>query len=89
MTKKILVCYWFKNISSPKRHQFHRELFGAIEKTHKGKYTAITKGYLYNKFYERPIKSMVVIARMDKLNVLKIVRKYKGQYRVFKVIAEE
>lgn len=85
MAKKVLICYWFRNIHYVKRKQFHRKLFGTKEKTHRGKYTAVTQGFLSDKKFEKPIRSVIIIEKKHLDNILKILRQFGGNFRIFKI----
>ena len=83
---KILICYKFEDLPLSKRNQFKRKLFGAIEKTHRGKYTSSTKGFLSDKHYEKPIRSVIIIQEQDKEGTLQILREFKAKTYIFKIL---
>jgi len=85
MTQKKLICYKFEKISSVKRKQFDRELFGTIEKSHNGKYITKIKGYLTDKNFRKPVKSTILIENENIKKVSKILEKYNAIYELFKI----
>ena len=85
MTLNTLICYKFEKINSVKRKQFDRELFGTIEKSHGGKYITKTKGYLTDKNFRRPVKSTILIEKVDLKQVFGILKKFNAIYEWFKV----
>lgn len=83
--ERILICYTFEKMRLAERNKFRRKMFGAIEQTHSGKYTAITKGFLSNKNYDKPVRSVVIIQNKDKNGVIKILKEFGAKIRVFKI----
>ena len=81
----ILICYTFKGMKLSERNKFRRKLFGTIEKTHSGKYTAITKGFLSDKNYEKPVRSVVIVQKKDKTGVIKILKMYNAKIKIFNI----
>lgn len=84
--EKILICYKFENLPLSKRNQFKRALFGAKEKTHGGKYTAITKGFLSDKYFEKPVRSVIIIDNQDKEEVLQILEKFNATIQIYRIL---
>lgn len=82
---KILICYKFENLPLSKRNQFKRKLFGAEEKTHKGRYTAVTKGYLSEKLYEKPIRSVIITSKKYIKKIIQILKEFNAQYWIFEI----
>lgn len=85
MSSQTLICYKFEKINSVKRKQFDRELFGTVEKSHKGRYMTKTKGYLTNKKFRKPVKSTILIENKELKKVSEILEKYNAIYEQFKV----
>lgn len=88
MVKLILICYNFEKINPSNRKQFDRELFGTVEKSHKRKYTSITKGILTDQKYERPVRSVILFESNMTLRgkIINILKKYGAKYFVFLVV---
>ena len=83
---RILICYSFKNMKLSDRNKFKRMMFGTKEKTHGGKYIAITKGILSNKQYQKPIRSVIIINQNIKNEVLEVLNKFNANYWVYNII---
>jgi hypothetical protein len=82
----VLICYKFENMKTADRNKFKRKLFGSEEKTHFGRYTAITKGYLSNKKYKKPIRSVIIINEKDKKEVIKILEEFNAIIFLYKLV---
>lgn len=68
------------------RNKFKRKLFGAEEKTHGGKYSAKTKGYLSDKKYEKPVRSVIIINERYEKGVLKILRDFGAEVKTYTIV---
>lgn len=86
--EKIIICYKFEDLPLSKRNQFKRKLFGAEEKTHRGKYTTKIKGYLSDKKYEKPIRSAIIINKKHKEAIIRILKQFNAQTRIFQISKE-
>lgn len=86
--EKIIICYKFKDLPLAKRNQFKRKMFGAEEKTHRGKYTTKIRGYLSDKEYEKPIRSVIIINKKHKNGIMQILKQFKAETRIFQINKE-
>lgn len=68
------------------RNKFKRKLFGAEEKTHGGIYSAKTRGYLSNKKYEKPVRSVIIINERYEKGVLKILRDFGAEVKTYTIV---
>jgi hypothetical protein len=85
---KWILCYWFPQMSSSERIQFKRALFGSQEKVQQGKYDFYKKGYLTDKVYEKPIRSVLILDEQDVSKVEKIILQFKGEFKKYKLAQE-
>lgn len=83
--QKIIVCYKFKDMSLKDRNKFRRSLFGGIEKTHGGRYKTEFKGFLSDKNYEKPVRSVLVIDKNDLKGAEKILKSFKAEYFIYEI----
>lgn len=86
--EKIIICYKFKDLPLAKRNQFKRKMFGAEEKTHGGKYTTKIRGYLSDKEYEKPIRSVIIINKKHKNGIMQILKQFNAETRIFQINKE-
>ena len=86
MTQKVLICYKFTNMKLSDRNKFKRKLFGAEEKTHKGRYIATTKGYLTDKNYMKPVRSVIIISKIHEKGVMKILNEFNAEISRYQIV---
>jgi len=83
---KYILVYGFKSISPKKRLEFNRKLYGFSDYSNFGAYSYFREGILKPKTFERLAKGIVLMTIKPK-NLLKLLRFYKANYRIFKVVA--
>ena len=72
-------------MSSSERIQFKRALFGSEEKVKQGRYEFHKKGYLTDKTYEKPIRSVIILDDIDVVEVERIINRFGGKFRKYKL----
>jgi hypothetical protein len=82
---KNIICYKFENMKSSEGIKFKRKLFGAKEKTHRGKYIAVTEGFLTNKEYEKPVRSVIIIEKHYTEGIVKILKEFNANFWIFDI----
>lgn len=68
------------------RNKFKRKLFGAEEKTQGGRYFTKTKGYLSDKKYEKPVRSVIIVNEKYEKRVLKVLREFGAEVRTYTIL---
>ena len=86
--KKVIICYKFENFPLSQRNRFRRKMFGSKEQTHGGKYTAETQGFLSDKEYEKPVRSVLIINSGDVKGILKILDEFKAKHWIFHILED-
>jgi hypothetical protein len=81
-----IIFYKFNKLDPVKRKQFDRQLFGTIEKTHKGKYSTTIKGILTDIPYKKPVKSAIIVETKYVKQIENIVKKFGGKCELFKIV---
>lgn len=81
---KLLLIYWFNEISPKNRTKFNRELYGYTDTSNFGKYSYNRKGIL--KKYKKITKGVILLDKKPK-NIDKFLKKNKAKYKFFKVLA--
>jgi hypothetical protein len=82
---KIIVIYTFEKIDPIKRKQFHRNLFGSVEKTHGGKYFSETKGILSEIPYKKPVNSVILTEKKVQFKVEEVLKKFEAKYEIYDI----
>jgi len=82
---KIIVIYSFEKISAGERKQFHRKLFGSIEKTHGGRYSTEIKGLLTNNPHERLINSVFLTDSKFESKIKKVLDYFSAKYWIYHI----
>lgn len=83
---KYILIYGFKSIIPKKRLHFNRKLYGYLDSSNFGAYNYFRKGILEQGSYERLGKGIVLLNIKPK-NLIKFLKSYKANYRIFKVVA--
>ena len=81
---KYMLVYRFKSISPKKRLEFNRKLYGYSDFSNFGNYIYFREGILKPKTYEKLAKGVVLLYKKPK-ELIKHLRKYKANYKIFKV----
>jgi hypothetical protein len=81
--ERIVVCYSFTDMTLRERNAFRRELFGSTEYSKEGKYVSEFIGVLSGKTYEKPVRSVLVIAQSELETVLDVLKKYRAIVKLY------
>jgi len=82
---KYILIYGFKSIDPKKRLEFNRKLYGYSDFSNFGSYTYFREGILNPKTCERLTKGVVLLHNKPK-NLIKLLKEYKANYKIFKVV---
>lgn len=82
---KIIVIYSFEKIAPGTRKQFHRKLFGSIEKTHKGRYTTEIEGLLSKNPPEKLINSVFITNSKYEKKIIMILQEFSANFWIFPI----
>jgi hypothetical protein len=83
---KYILIYSFDKISPKKRLEFNRKLYGYHDFSNFGSYSYFREGILKPKSFQRLTKGVVLINFKTK-KLLKLLKDFKAQHKIFKVVA--
>jgi len=83
---KYILVYGFKSIIPKKRLEFNRKLYGYSDLSNFGAYNYFRKGVLEPKTFEKLAKGVVLMNNKSG-ELLKLLKSYKANYKIFKVVS--
>jgi mRNA-degrading endonuclease RelE of RelBE toxin-antitoxin system len=84
-----IVCYTLKKADDKIRSKFKREFFGYEDKSNRGQYNYKREGLVNQILNLRPVRSTIIVQNKDVNKVIKLLKKYDAEIKLYDIIINE